>query len=788
MRCDARFRANRGTLPDFQLMNASPILPAPRPVVRPLTRPTARRSHVPPLGVFATPGGVDVAVVATHAAAVDFCMIDVVNEHLPEHDPARYAERRVPLFGPTYGVWHGHVAGVRPGQRYGFRAHGAWDPAAGLRYNPHKLLVDPYARGLVGTLKYGPETLGAVGRPDSDNPAHWQSQWYKSERYGEMSTVDSLAFVPHAVVMPPMPTPPPLTRPRIPWADTVVYEAHVRGFTLLNEAIPAELRGTYAGLAHPANIAYLKNLGVTTIELLPIHAIVSEPRLNAHGLTNYWGYSTLGFFAPEPRYATIAAQQAGPVAVLDEVRGMVHLLHQAGIEVLLDVVYNHTCEGGDDQLHISWRGLDNPLYYLHDGNTPAALADVTGCGNSLDFRRPRVVQMALDSLRYWAEQIGVDGFRFDLMTTMARGSYGFTPNHPLLVSLQTDPVLNNLKLISEPWDVGPGGWQTGGFPAPMSEWNDRFRDTMRGFWLESPAAGSYGRPMNGIRELTTRLAGSADLFGRSDPPLMRGPVASINYVTAHDGFTLADLVAFDHKHNWANGEDNHDGTNNNRSWNHGVEGHAADSDDATTEPWSAVVPLRARSQRNLLAMLLLAAGTPMITAGDEFGRSQDGNNNAYAQDNEISWVNWRFTKAQHELLETTKFLLRLRAEHRALRADSFFLGIPRPGEEFADLLWFTQQGKPMTTETWTEANRRAVQMLRPGPGPDDDDVLLVINGNLDVLDVTLPPLMPRAQAWERVWSSAWETPTAPDDVADEDLTKEFRIEHLCVEVFIARRG
>ncbi|PZR52022.1 glycogen debranching enzyme GlgX [Xylanimonas oleitrophica] len=766
-------------------MDATTSPEAPRPVVRPLVRPTARRSHVPPLGVHVTPDGVDVAVVASHATAVDLCLVDVVDPGLPETDPARYRERRVPLLGPTYGVWHAHVPGVRPGQRYGFRAHGPWDPRAGMRHNPAKLLVDPYARGLVGSVTYGPEVLGAVGHLRGDDPTTPDGRWWVAEPYGDPDPTDSLPFVPHSVVMPPMPQAPPLTRPRVPWAETVVYEAHVRGFTLLDPAVPEPLRGTYAGMAHPATIAYLRDLGITTLELLPIHASVSEPRLVAHGLTNYWGYSTLGFFAPEPRYATRAAQEAGPAAVLDEVRGMVHLLHEAGIEVVLDVVYNHTCEGGDDQLHLSWRGLDNPLYYLHDGGTPAALADVTGTGNTLDFRRPRVIQMALDSLRYWAQEVGVDGFRFDLATTLGRGSYGFTAEHPFLVALQTDPVLSGLKLIAEPWDVGPGGWQTGSFPPPMAEWNDRFRDAVRGFWLASAAAGAAGRPMEGVRELSTRLAGSADLFGHSDPPLVRGPVASVNYVTAHDGFTLADLVAYDRKHNWANGEDNRDGTGNNLSWNHGVEGHSA-GDDTATEPWSAVVPMRRRSQRNLLAMLLLAAGTPMITAGDEVGRSQQGNNNAYAQDSEISWVRRDHDDAARDLLATTRFLLGLRREHPALRADSFFLGAPRRGETRTDLLWFTETGEQMDTRAWDEPGRRVVQMLRPGPGETDCDVLLVLNGRLDDLDVKLPPLLEGAGPWERVWSSTWDAPEEP--AGEERCSGSATMDALSVQVFLARRG
>ncbi|MCL1900041.1 MAG: glycogen debranching protein GlgX [Promicromonosporaceae bacterium] len=759
----------------------------PRPVVRPLTRPTARRSHVPPLGVTVTPGGVDVAVLASHAAAVDFCLIDVVRPDLDERDPERYAERRVPLHGPTYGVWHAHVTGVRPGQRYGFRTYGAWDPRGGVRNNPAKLLLDPYARGIVGTVGYGPQVNGAVSRRRVDDPDHPDYNWWIAERYGAADTTDSLPHVPHAVVMEQFPTAAPLTRPRIPWADTVIYEAHVRGFTMQNPAVPAELRGTYAGMAHPATIAYLKDLGITTLELLPIQAIASEARLASHGLTNYWGYATLSFFAPEPSYATKRAQEAGPMAVLDEVRGMVNLLHQADIEVLLDVVYNHTCEGGDDQLHISWRGLDNPVYYLHDGNSPAALADVTGTGNSLDFRRSRVVQMALDSLRYWASEVGVDGFRFDLATTLGRGTYGFHPDHPFLVSLQTDPVLNNLKLVMEPWDVGPGGWQTGNFPPPAAEWNDRFRDSVREFWLESAREGTWGRPMVGLRELTTRLSGSADLFGHSDPPLVRGPVASINFVCAHDGFTLADLVSFDHKHNWANGEDNHDGSSGNRSWNHGIEGLPPTGGNLTAPPWSKVVEGRRRSQRNLLAMLILAAGTPMLAAGDELSRSQDGNNNAYAQDNPVSWVDWDLDEAAWQMHATTRHLLRLRAEHPALRADSFFLGTSRPGEKFADLLWYTETGLPMNRTTWDEPSRRVVQMLRPGPQAGDSDVLLVVNDRLEPLTVSLPPTMEGATAWRQVWASEWDSPTDPR--GDTPPKRHaVPVEALSVQVWVAARA
>jgi glycogen operon protein len=756
-----------------------------RPKVTPLTRPTARRSHVPPLGVRVTPdGGVDVAVVASHATGVDLCLVDVDDPAQDERDPARYRERRIALDGPTYGVWHAHVPDVAPGQRYGFRVDGPWDPAAGHRHNPAKLLVDPYARGLVGEVAYGPETLGAAGRPRGADPATPDGRWWLADRYGAPDPTDSIAHVPHSVVVPQLPDPPPLTRPRVPWADTVIYEAHVRGLTQRNPDVPEELRGTYAGVAHPATIAHLKALGVTTLELLPIHASVSEPRLAAHGLSNYWGYQTLGFFAPHAAYATKAAREAGPVAVLHEVRGMVHLLHEAGIEVLLDVVYNHTCEGGDDALHLSFRGLDNALYYLHDGASPARLADVTGTGNSLDFRRVRVVQLALDSLRYWAEAVGVDGFRFDLAVTLGRGHFGFDHDHPFLVGLQTDPVLSGLKLVAEPWDVGPRGWRTGQFPPPMAEWNDKFRDAVRGFWLDAPRHGSQGHEMRGMRELASRLAGSADLFGHSDPPLVRGPVASVNYVTAHDGFTLADLVAYDHKHNWDNGEDNRDGAGHNLSWNHGVEGHAPSGDDASTEPWSAVVPLRRRSQRNLLAMLVLAAGTPMLTAGDELGRTQRGNNNAYAQDNDVSWLDWELDDAGRTMLETTRFLLRLRREHAALRAESFFLGTPRPGEPYPDLLWFDAAGRPMDQAAWNVGGRRVIQMLRTGPGEGEADVLLVLNGDLHDLHAHLPDPLDGARPWERVWSSTWDT---PDEPVEEPVACPLTLEALSVEVFVSRR-
>jgi len=703
------------------------------------TKPTPGAFRVPPLGVHLTADGIDVAVLASHATGVDVCLLD------PDPQlPTRWRERRIALGGPSYGVWHGHVPGVTAGQRYGFRAHGEWDPVAGLRYNPAKLLLDPYARGLVGELSFAPETYGHVVVAGGHG-----------DPYGPADPRDSRAHVPHSVVVDTAYGGAPVTHPGIPWRDTVVYEAHVRGLTKALPGVPPELRGTYAGLAHPATIDHLLSLGVTTLELLPIQAFASEPHLNTKGLTNYWGYNTLGFFAPHAAYATAAARAGGAGAVLAEVKGSVQLLHEAGIEVVLDVVYNHTCESGDGGPQLSWRGLDNTVYYLHDGGSPARLADVTGCGNSLDFRRPRVVQLALDSLRYLAHEVGVDGFRFDLAVTLGRGPAGFDPDHPFLVAVQTDPTLQGLKLIAEPWDLGPGGWRTGAFPPPFAEWNDRYRNAIRSFWLSDPEQAAHGRTGHGVAELATRLAGSVDLFGHSDPPLMRGPVASINFVTAHDGFTMADLVAYGHKHNEANGEDGRDGTDDNRSWDHGIEGPVP-----TGSVGIEIVPVRRRSLRNLMGTLLLSAGTPMISAGDEIGRSQRGNNNAYCQDNDISWLSWDISGWRHDLLATTRYLLMLRRENPALRPSAFFRGAPLLDGERVDLAWYDDAGNTLDHNRWHDPAVRTLQMLRsvPSDAPERpcSAVLVVINGALDPINFTLAD--DRVTEWELAWDSSWEEP------------------------------
>jgi len=696
------------------------------------------------LGVHLCGDGADVAVLASHAEVVELCLLD--------RDPASpdgWAERRVPLAGPVHGVWSAHVPGVGVGQHYGFRVGGRWDPDAGTRYNPAKLLVDPYARGIEGELELGPVVFG-----------HHVDEHLRTHGHTlEPDDRDSRAAVPHSVVVDDRFDAGPLDRPWVPWTDTVIYEAHVKGLTQLMAAVPPDLRGTYAGVAHPATIAHLRDLGVTTLELLPIQASVSEPHLLERGLTNYWGYNTLGFFAPDPRFATEAARAAGAQAVLAEVKGMVHLLHRAGIEVLLDVVYNHTCEGGTNGPQISFRGLDPTVYYVHDGATPARFADLTGCGNTLDFRRPRVVQLALDSLRYWAQEIGVDGFRFDLAVTLGRDDVGFTPQHPFLVALQTDPALSGLKLIAEPWDLGPGGWRTGAFPAPLAEWNDRFRDGVRDFWLHDPGQAAHGRRGRGVRELATRLAGSVDLFGYGDPPLQRGTVASVNYVTAHDGFTLADLVSYDYKHNEANGEGNRDGSDANHSWSHGIEGPVHDPVLGLE-----ILPLRQQSMRNLLGTLLLAAGTPMITAGDEIARTQNGNNNAYCQDNPMSWLDWDIGEDESNLLATVRHLLRLRAEQPALRRREFFAGRPVParaaqGDLRPDLDWRLPDAAPMNHGHWHDVGVRSLQMIRTAD--DGSSVLLVINGALDPVAFVMPDTAPEgrpATQWSLVWDSVAEHP------------------------------
>lgn len=673
------------------------------------------------LGAQLVEGGATFAVFASHSTGVDLCLFDEAGQ-----------ETRVPLQGPTHGIWHAFVPGIGKGQRYGFRAAGPWQPRKGHRYNPAKLLLDPYGRGIVGEMT--PTT--APG-----------SSALLSNRDG----VDNAPLMPRSVVTEVHDSSLPTPRPAIAWMDTVVYEVHVKGFTQTMPDIPEHLRGTYAGLAHPVAIDYLKNLGVTAIELLPVQAFASEPHLEALGLSNYWGYSTMGYFAPHAPYATAEAQAAGAQAVQDEFRGMVELLHAAGLEIILDVVYNHTAEGGWGDRVISWRGLDNLAYYRAAPANPQQYDDTTGTGNTLDFSRPQVVKMALDSLRYWATEMGVDGFRFDLATTLGRTHQGFSTHHPFLTALTTDPVLGELKLIAEPWDVGMGGWQVGNFPMPMAEWNDRFRDYVRSYWLQFGSAKVGTRVHATAPEFATRLAGSSDLFGHTDPYGIRGPYASVNFVTAHDGFTLHDLTTYSHKHNQANGEDGRDGTDNNRSFNHGVEGPSEDA---------ALLRARRRSMRNMLGTLFFSAGTPMLLGGDEFGRTQGGNNNAYCQDNETSWFNWDWEPWQHDLRDTVAYVIGLRRKHRALRPEYFYDGdepAPAAGRVRADSAWFTVSGEPQNEDWWEDPSTRVVQFMRSLGQPEHADVLLVVNGSREEATVCLPA--DDGPVWTLEWDSAWESPS-----------------------------
>lgn len=720
--------------PMLQSLSQTVLRPSPRRADR--DNPNWRR-----LGVFPNDrGGLDISVVAAHATAVDFCVLEGEGRH--------ERERRWSLRGPVEGVWHGSIDGLFEGTVYGFRVFGPWDPDAGLYHNPSKLLLDPYGRGIAGQ----PELSAALHAHQVDHdlyPATYPlaiSQ-LNSARQGPRSVVTGNHFAVHP-------------HPRIPWDETSVYEMHVKGFTRNFPGVPPELQGTYAGLAHPEVIAYLKNLGVTTVELLPVHAKMDEPFLTDRGLTNYWGYSTLSFFAPESSYATASAQARGPQAVIDEFRGMVSLLHQAGIEVILDVVYNHTAEGGDAGPTVCWRGLDSLTYYRYTNGHPRHSIDDTGTGNTLNFSHERVVQMTLDSMRYWVEEMGVDGFRFDLAATLGRLDGGYTPYHPFFVAAASDPVLREAKLIAEPWDIGPGGWQTGNFPIPFSEWNDRYRDSVRTFWLTDFKNLLAGREVYGPNDLATRLSGSPDLFGRPPGP-QRGPRASVNFVAAHDGFTLADLTSYEHKHNLANLENNQDGSTNNLSWNHGVEGvrrsgkvetDLADASGVIEE----IMFARQRSRRNLITTVLVSAGTPMLVAGDEFSRTQFGNNNAYCQDSPISWVDWDLSKSQKQLLDTTSYLMQLRSLHPVMRPRTFLAGEPVDGDPMPDVSWFTRAADPFRPEDWGKIENRTFQMRRSGVPHDDADLLVVINGVLDTAEVTLPSS--HGSPWVLVSDSSWLRP------------------------------
>ncbi|MDU0290089.1 glycogen debranching protein GlgX [Saccharothrix longispora] len=642
-----------------------------------------------PLGAHPEAGGVRFAVSAPPAEAVEVCLISEDG-----------TEERVELTERTFGVWHGLISGVTPGQRYGYRVHGPYDPSRGLRCNPAKILVDPYATRITGALTDLDAALGYVGDP----------------MHGGPSTVDSLGSVPLSVVTSPG-GPDTGVKPEVPFEEAVVYELHVKGFTQRHPGVPQHLRGTYLGLAHPSVVEHLVRLGVTTVELLPVQAFLDEPSLVEAGRHNYWGYSPLAWFAPHPGYASEPGRE------VEEFRTMVSALHSAGIEVLIDVVYNHTCEGGPDGPTLSYRGFDAPGYYLHieGGGT----LDITGCGNTTEAGSPQFVRLVTDSLRYWTTELGVDGFRFDLASTLGRpGGRGFDRASAMLTAITTDPVLSRCKLIAEPWDATGDGYRVGDFGVQWAEWNGRYRDTVRDYW----------RGMTSVRDLAYRLSGSSDLY--SDD--LRRPWQSINFVTAHDGFTLRDLVSYNDKHNEANGEDNRDGTNDNRSWNCGAEG---ETDDAE------VLALRARQARNLFATLLLSTGTPMLTAGDELWRTQLGNNNAYCLDDETSWVDWELPPEGESMLAFARRVIALRATSPALRQPAFFDGRTTPSGA-PDLVWFRPDGEEMAETDWFDDGRRFLGMWidgstslsrsRDGELVSDDSWLLLVHAGDEPLEVTLP--------------------------------------------------
>jgi len=629
--------------------------------------------------------GTNFALFAEAADGVDLCLFD-----------ARGAETRLPLTEVTAHVWHGYVPGVSPGQRYGFRVHGPYRPRRGLRFNPAKLLVDPYAKAIDAGLDWDDSVFGyAAGAPD-DTP----------------DGRDSAGHVPHGVVTDALFPWGEDQLPRRPWHETVIYEVHVKGFTARHPGVPAAQRGTYAGLASPAAVEHLTTLGVTAVELLPVHHFVSERDLVHRGLSNYWGYNSIGYFAPHAAYSSSGhgGQQ------VREFKAMVRTLHAAGIEVILDVVYNHTAEGNHLGPTLSFRGIDNAAYYRLVEDDPRLYMDYTGTGNTLNARHPEVLHLIMDSLRYWVTEMHVDGFRFDLASALARGFHEVDRLSAFFDLIHQDPVISSVKLIAEPWDVGEGGYQVGNFPVLWTEWNGKYRDAVRDFWRGQGTS---------LAEMGYRLTGSSDLYQGDG----RGPSASINFVTAHDGFTLRDLVSYDRKHNERNGEDNRDGTDDNRSWNCGVEGETGDP---------GVLELRRRQQRNFLATLLLSQGVPMLVSGDEMNRSQAGNNNAYCQDNELNWIDWDLDAEAREILDLARRLIALRRDHPAFRRRKFFQGRPIYGDDLADIGWFGPDGNEMNERQWLDGTLVALGMFLNGdeisePGPRgerivDDSFLLLLNG------------------------------------------------------------
>ena len=648
-----------------------------------------------PLGANWDGEGVNFALFSEHGEKVELCLFDATG---------RREVQRIELVERTEQVWHCYLPEARPGMLYGYRVFGPYRPEQGLRFNPHKLLLDPYARNIVGSLRWHDALFGyTIGHKRGDL---------------SFDRRDSAAAMPKCKIVEPAFSWGDDRPPNIQWHETVIYELHVRGFTMQHPDVPPHLRGTYAGLATAPVIDYLKRLGVTAVELLPVHTFTDDRRLTQQGMRNYWGYNTIGYFAPDARYSA-----SGKV---NEFKTMVKALHSAGLEVILDVVYNHTAEGNELGPTLSFRGIDNTSYYRLSPDAPRSYMDFTGCGNTLNMQHPRALQLLMDSLRYWVAEMHVDGFRFDLASALARELHEVHRLGAFFELLRHDPVLARVKLIAEPWDLGAGGYQVGNFPPGWAEWNDQYRDTMRAYWK-----GDEGL----IGEFARRLTGSADLYGTRG----RLPQASINFITAHDGFTLRDLVSYNTKHNEANLEDNRDGSDNNRSWNCGVEG-------PTEDP--AINALRARQARNLLATLLLSQGVPMLLAGDEIGRTQQGNNNAYCQDNPLSWVDWTLDESRTALLEFVRKMVQLRREHPVFRRRHFFPERSTHEDASFDIAWLKPDGTEMTSEEWHHDFARCLGVYLSGTAlgeldargrpVSDDDFLVIFNAHHDTIDFNLP--------------------------------------------------
>jgi isoamylase len=651
-----------------------------------------------PLGATWDGAGTNFALFSEVADGVELCLFD------GDGDGPR-AENRVELTEMDGFVWHGYLPDVGPSQRYGYRVHGPYEPAGGHRCNPAKLLLDPYGKAVDGQVRWHEALFG-----------------YRFGDPARINTADSAPYMPTNVVINPFFDWGDDRPPRTPYHGTVIYEAHVRGLTLRHPDIPPDQRGTYAGLAHPAVIEHLTRLGVTAVELMPVHQFVPEHELVDRGLTNYWGYNTIAFLAPHSGYAAAST----PGGQIGEFKAMVKALHDAGIEVILDVVYNHTAEGDHRGPTLSFRGIDNAAYYRLADEDKRFYLDYTGCGNSFNVRNPHALQLIMDSLRYWVLEAHVDGFRFDLAAALARELHDVDRLSAFFDLVQQDPVVSQVKLIAEPWDVGEGGYQVGKFPPLWSEWNGKYRDAVRDFWRGQPST---------MPEFASRLSGSSDLYETSG----RRPVASINFVTCHDGFTLADLVSYDRKHNEANGEGGVDGSDDNRSWNCGAEGPTEDG---------VVRDLRSRQQRNFLATLFCSQGVPMLLAGDELGRTQGGNNNAYCQDNEVSWVDWGLAEREAGLLEFARDLAALRHDHPVFRRRRFFRGGSDGGDGLADIAWLTPSGQEMAGRDWNTPDARAMMVFLNGdaitePGPRgepvrDDTFLILLSAQLDPVTFTLP--------------------------------------------------